>query len=316
MYPNDDNETNHSTYSHPGSGRKRIKVRKKRRKKKHLGLKIFLGLVLLLVLATGAVVGKVYFDAKNAIAQTQTSKFKTLPVTLSKTTAFSTLLLGTSKVDGKDVIAASLAVSINPNTQKTTAVNIDPSKTLPDGSTLTQTYQEGGDTALQDKMQALLGLTFNKVIVFKLDGLGDFVEATGGVTLQNPKAFTAGGYKFGQGSLQLTDKKQTEAYLSLVDASDTTAMAERRRNVAMAVFENLKKTSSVQSYQKILNAISNNTQTNLSFSDFVKIALDYRSSLSLNKMNVHSTTDEATGTQIISQTELDSIKGQFLKTLE
>ncbi|GAB2023944.1 LCP family protein [Lactovum odontotermitis] len=316
MYSDEETENGHSAYSRTNSNRRRIKVKKRRKhKKKHRGLKIFLGILILLILAAGAAVGKVYFDARNAISQTQTSEFKTAPVTLSKTTPFSTLIIGTSSVDGKKVVAAALAASVNPNTKKTTVVNIDPVKVLPDGSTILQTYQSGGGTALQDKMQALLGLTFNKVIVFNLDGLGDFVEATGGISIQNPKAFTAGGFKFDQGSLKLSTNEQVKAYLSLIDASDTTAMADRRRNVAMAVFENIRKTPTLQNYQKILNSISDNLQTDLSFSDFVKVALDYRNSLSLNKMNVHSTTADESGTQVIPQTELDTVKAQFLQTL-
>ncbi|MDR0298609.1 MAG: hypothetical protein LBI13_00760 [Streptococcaceae bacterium] len=294
----------------------RVIKKKKKRKKKHLTLKIILGLLALIFLSISLFAGKVYLDVRNAVTEAQTSRFKTANTQLSKLNPISILVIGTTTANDKEIVATSLATSVNPKTKKTTVVNIDPSKVLPDGSSLLQTYQNGGATALQEKMQGLLGLTFNKVIVFNLDSLGDFTEITSGITVQNPQAFSANGYQFAQGSVHLTKAAEVKAYLILLNPSDVEAMSERRRNVAMAVFENIKKMPTLQNYQNLLATFATNVQTNLSLDDFIKLALDYRSALTLDKMNVHSSAaTDGSATQLISQTELDSVKAQFLKTL-
>ncbi|MDR0300509.1 MAG: hypothetical protein LBI13_10615 [Streptococcaceae bacterium] len=292
-----------------GSSRRRVKKTSKFFKSFYIAL----GILTIIILS---LLGKAYLDFRGVSLTVQTHKFQTSPVVLSNHTAFSTLIIGTSTQNNKKELAISVAASMNPITKKTTFLNIDSLKILPDGQTLLQVYDKTGDIGLQKKMQSLLGINFNKIILLDIDGLGDFVEATGGITIQNPASFIANGYKFEKGTLFLNSKAQTTAYCSLVNPNDYALMGERRRNVAMAIFENIKNISSLSNYQKLLNATSKNLKTTANMTDLMSLIISYHDSLSINKMNVHSTPIEGTDTESISQEELSNVKTMFLESLK
>ena len=76
-----------------------------------------------------------------------------------------------------------------------------------------------------------------------------------------------------------------------------------------------KKIQSFNYYRDILYAFSNTVKTNISFDDAKTIVMSYNKALkNTSKLNLH-TTDE-NGAKVVSQTELDSVKTLFEKSLK
>ena len=81
------------------------------------------------------------------------------------------------------------------------------------------------------------------------------------------------------------------------------------------VKDNMKKLESFNYYREILYAFSNTVKTNISFNDAKTIVMSYNKALkNTSKLNLH-TTDE-NGAKVVSQTELDSVKTLFEKSLK
>ena len=74
-------------------------------KKKRPTLKIILAVLLFLVLLIGAVGGKVYFDVKTAVTKAYVNPPTQMTSVSLKKEAFTTAILGISKIDGKDVFS-------------------------------------------------------------------------------------------------------------------------------------------------------------------------------------------------------------------
>ena len=295
-----------------------IRVKQKHKKSRNIPFKIFIGLLILAVVGTVVFVGKIYFDVQGTISQVHTTAYKTKPVPLSKTQPFSTLIVGTSVVDGQKVIKTAMAAVVNPVTQKTTIVNIDPMKLLPDHDSLALEYQVGGVLRLKNKVQSMLGITFNEALTLDLDGFGDFAEATGGITIQNPTSFVMNGYQFPKGSLLLTTRAEITAYLSPVNVNDTPYLEARQQNVGMAIFTNLKKMPTMGNYQQLLYALKKNTTSSLNTQDFIDLVLYYRSSLAVDKINLHSVAYAGQGgdLQIFPADQIANAKSLINQALE
>ncbi|MDM5143083.1 Transcriptional regulator LytR [Lactococcus lactis] len=167
----------------------------------------------------------------------------------------------------------------------------------------------------------LLNASINKVIQIDVNKMGSLVQATGGITMQNPKAFKAEGYEFKQGTVNLQTADQVQAYMTQIDDTDLDASITRIQNVSMELYGNIqkiahmKKLESFNYYREILYAFSNTVKTNISFNDAKTIVMSYSKALkNTSKLNLH-TTDE-NGAKVVSQTELDSVKTLFEKSLK
>lgn len=103
------------------------------KKKKRKGLKIFLFVLLFFIIILGAVGGKVYFDLKTAVTKAYVNPpTQMTSVSLKKKEAFTTAILGISKIDEKDVLVSANLAATNPRLQQTTVINLSTSAILPD----------------------------------------------------------------------------------------------------------------------------------------------------------------------------------------
>lgn len=193
--------------------------------------------------------------------------------------------------------------------------------TMPNQKTITEVYNTNGDDGIFQMVKDLLNMSINKVIQIDVNKMGSLVQATGGITMQNPKAFNAEGYEFKQGTVNLQTADQVQAYMTQIDDTDLDASITRIQNVSMELYGNIqkiahmKKLESFNYYREILYAFSNTVKTNISFNDAKTIVMSYNKALkNTSKLNLH-TTDE-NGAKVVSQTELDSVKTLFEKSLK
>ena len=102
------------------------------KKKKRKILRIFLIALFVLIVLLGAVGGKVYFDLKSAINKAYISPpTEMMSVSLKRKDSFTTVVLGVSEINGKEVLVSADMAATNPRLQQTTVINISTSALLP-----------------------------------------------------------------------------------------------------------------------------------------------------------------------------------------
>ena len=302
----------------------RIMSKKRRhphRKKKHPVLKVILILVVLILVAIGAIVYSMYKNVDRTFSNSYMNYPKTTQVDLKKSQPFTTLIIETGTNNSKKVAYAAVLASTNKTTKQTTFMNFPVFATLPNTKTINDIYSSEGTTGLIQSIKDLMNVSVNKVVQIDIDKMGSLIEATGGVSMQNPRAFNAEGYEFKQGTINLKTADQVQAYLTQLDDADLDASITRIQNVSMALYGNVqnivrsKKIQNINYYRDILSAFTNMAKTNVNFDEAKTIGLNYNKALMhTSKLNLH-TTDEA-GKEVVSQVELDSVKALFEKTLK
>lgn len=289
------------------------------KKKKRPTLKIILAVLLFLVLLIGAVGGKVYFDVKTAVTKAYVNPpTQMTSVSLKKKEAFTTAILGISKIDGKDVLVSADMAAMNPRLQQTTVINLSTSALLPDNQSLLTLYNSGGEAAVIKEMENLLQVKTNKFIRIDLDQMGELVQAIGGVSIQNANEFTAQGFKFPQGTVALNNTKEVAAYFTRLNTGDTKKDFARQQEVVMAVIGKLKSPLLlIRHYGQILTVFPKVFKTTFNFGNVKALALNYHGAISIKKINIHSSKvagqSEVTA---ISQANLDLAKEQFQESLK
>ena len=289
------------------------------KKKKRPTLKIILAVLLFLVLLIGAVGGKVYFDVKTAVTKAYVNPpTQMTSVSLKKKEAFTTAILGISKIDGKDVLVSADMAAMNPRLQQTTVINLSTSALLPDNQSLLTLYNSGGEAAVIKEMENLLQVKTNKFIRIDLDQMGELVQAIGGVSIQNANEFTAQGFKFPQGTVALNNTKEVAAYFTRLNTGDTKKAFARQQEVVMAVIGKLKSPLLlIRHYGQILTVFPKVFKTTFNFGNVKALALNYHGAISIKKINIHSSKvavqSEVTA---ISQANLDLAKEQFQESLK
>ncbi|KKW72383.1 transcriptional attenuator [Lactococcus cremoris] len=289
------------------------------KKKKRPTLKIILAVLLFLVLLIGAVGGKVCFDVKTAVTKAYVNPpTQMTSVSLKKKEAFTTAILGISKIDGKDVLVSADMAAMNPRLQQTTVINLSTSALLPDNQSLLTLYNSGGEAAVIKEMENLLQVKTNKFIRIDLDQMGELVQAIGGVSIQNANEFTAQGFKFPQGTVALNNTKEVAAYFTRLNTGDTKKAFARQQEVVMAVIGKLKSPLLlIRHYGQILTVFPKVFKTTFNFGNVKALDLNYHGAISIKKINIHSSKvagqSEVTA---ISQANLDLAKEQFQESLK
>jgi len=295
--------------------------RHSRRKKKHTLLKIFSIIFFLIIIAIASITYATYRNIESTFSMSYMNFPKTTHVDLKKSKPFTTLIIATGKNNSKNIAYASVLASTNATTNQTTFMNFPVFAVMPNQKTITDVYNTSGNNGVLQLVKELLNISVNKVVQIDVNKMGSLVQATGGITMQNPKTFNANGYSFKQGNLNLQTSEQAQAYMTQIDDSDLEASITRIQNVSMELYGNIQKiahTKKIQSfnyYRDILYAFSNTVRTNVNFDDAKTIGMNYNKALNnTSKLNLH-TTDE-NGAKMVSQTELDSVKALFEKTLK
>jgi len=259
--------------------------KKKPKKKKRLGLRIFIGVVLTVMLIMGSFAYSVYRNLKytnDAIyTPVETQKVRDSAVDLEKQTPISVLLLGID--NGTDGLTeegrsdAMVVATINPKTQKTTLVSI-PRDTFSEivGNNsydkINHAYWFGGAEMSINTVQKLLGIPIDYYVSVNMEGIQQIVDAVDGVVVESPMAFTIGEYSFTEGTNQL-DGSSALAFsrMRADDPEQDTGRQERQRIVLEAIIKKVVSTDTLFNYQHILNSLSVNLNTNLQAADYIAL---------------------------------------------
>lgn len=314
----------------------RSKMRRpsKKPKKKRNGLKIFLIIILVLFIALGLFVWKIYSDVAGTTEKihkdVKTEEIRDSSVDISKKDPFSILLLGVDTGDlGRTEQGRSdtmMVMTVNPTTNKATMVSI-PRDTRTEivghGTTdkINHAYAFGGTSMSVNTVQNMLDIPIDYYVEVNMKGLQDIVDAVGGVQVTSPLTFSYEGYNFTEGESISLDGKTALAYsrMRYDDPNGDYGRQERQRQVIQATLEKVASLSTISNYQDILGSLENNMQTNLEFNDMVKIFNNYRSAagnIEQVQLKAEGTTIDGIYYGIVPDEEMSRVSGLLKEQLE
>ncbi|MGH2312643.1 biofilm formation/cell division transcriptional regulator BrpA [Streptococcus uberis] len=262
-----------------------------------IGKKIFL--MLSAIILTSVLALAVYATSAYTFSTGELSKtFKDFGTPGSKSTAisqtkpFSILLMGVdtgsserkSKWEGNS--DSMILVTINPKTKKTTMTSLErdilisltgPSSNDMNGAEakLNAAYAAGGAEMAIMTVQDLLNIKIDNYVRINMQGLVDLVDAVGGITVTNEFDFPISiadnepeyQAKVEPGTHKINGEQAlVYARMRYDDPEGDYGRQKRQRIVIQKVLQKILALNSVTSYRKILQAVSNNMQTNIEIS--------------------------------------------------
>lgn len=127
-------------------------------------------------------------------------------------------------------------------------------------------------------VERMLGLAIDHYVLIDFNGFEDLVDAVGGITVDVPAAFTAGdGQHFPAGSQSMTGK-QALSYARWRGGPDGDfGRIQRQQQILRALVHRASGLNIVTSINELLPAVEANLRTDLSATQMVSVATEYRS---------------------------------------
>ncbi|WP_225743732.1 LCP family protein [Marinilactibacillus sp. Marseille-P9653] len=206
------------------------------------------------------------------------------------TDAFSVLLLGIDTGDDGRVEQGRsdtmMVMTVNPNTEKTTIVSI-PRDTYTEivgrgtMDKINHAYAFGGTSMSVNTVQNLFDIPIDYYISVDMEGLQQIVDAVGGITITPHLTFEQSGYNFVNGQQSNMNGKMALEYSRMrkQDPNGDYGRQERQREVVQATIRKMASVESVMNYKTVLNSLSANMKTNLTFNDMVDTFTKYNSAI-------------------------------------
>lgn len=266
----------------------------KRRRRKLRVFRVFLLSLFVVLVGAGIYFYNVYNNVVNAvdkmhkpISRTMSNK-RTTDVKLNNGDPITILLLGVDKRKGDSGRSDSMIVAtVNPKTQKTTLVSIPRdtktkiiSTTNPSKNRVTKinaAYAYGGVEMTIDSIENFLNIPIDYYVQVNMEGFKDIVNAVGGIDVNNQYAFELDGVTLKTGQQHLNGLQALEyARMRHQDPRGDFGRQERQREVISKVIHKGASISTLTNYTKILNALEDNIETNLTMDDILAIQKDYK----------------------------------------
>lgn len=294
-----------------------------------------LGVIVVLLVAVGGYLGKVYFDVKKTAdgVYEETTRIKSQlrekPVSVKQGEAMSILLLGidTGEFDRTEQGRSDsmMIATVSPDKKQTTIVSI-PRDTyteivgLGTLDKLNHAYAFGGAEMSMDSTEKLLGVPIDHYVSVNMHGLKEMVDAVGKIQLENNIEFTQDGYEFHQGPLQL-DGDAALAYIRMRydDPNGDYGRQERQRKVVMAIIKKAMSPSIIANYGTILNTLEDHVKTDIPWSQMTVMQSKYWDAFSHienDQLQGVGTMREGVSYQDISPEELERVQALLKEQLD
>lgn len=221
------------------------------------------------------------------------SELRETKVELVEKEPISILLLGVDERDGdigrSDTI---IVITTNPSLASVKVLSI-PRDTyteiigLDKMDKLNHAYAFGGiDMALRS-VENLLDIPIDYVVQVNMESFLKIVDSVGGVTVENPSAFTENGYQFAAGPIHLDgDSALSYVRMRKNDPLGDFGRQERQKQVLLAILKEGASFNSLLNYKDLLASLADNIRTNMTFGQMMDIQKGYKASLT----NVESIT--------------------------
>ena len=284
----------------------------------------------LFIVADVALLGKMYFDAKKSAnstyKQVKTNKLRNTP-DLNNGKPFTVLILGTDTGEyGRTYQGRSdtmMLAAVSPKEKKTTLVSIprDTKVAIPGygyNNKINAAYSYEGTKGAVNIVQSYLDVPVDYYVEMNMKGLEELSAAVGPVKVENDLEFTNANKTFKKGTVTI-DEDNILAYTRMryEDPRGDYGRQLRQRMVLEALVKKIATIGSMTKYQSILNAISSNMKTNLTFDDMKAIATKYSSASKIEQIQLQGESQMIDGVsyEVVPQSNLDKVTSQLKKAL-
>lgn len=174
-----------------------------------------------------------------------------------------------------------ILMSLNPNTDKMIMVSI-PRDTYVDigdrgKDKINHAYAFGGIDLSVKTVEKAFDVPVHFYVKVNMEGFNQGIDALGGVTVTNDRAFSQGGEDFPTGKLELSGEEALK-YIRMRkgDPRGDLGRNERQRSVIKAAMDEAASFSSITKVSDILNILGDNVTTNLNMDKMQTLFSDYR----------------------------------------
>jgi LCP family protein required for cell wall assembly len=281
--------------------------------KRHTVRNVVLVIIGVLIIAGGAFAAVAW---KNISSMTSgmyqssgATKQRNAAAVLSGKKPVSILLLGTDTGDlGRDYKGRTdtmIIMTINPKTKKTTMTSIprDMYVNLPDypkysPAKINAAYAFGGVKESINVVQKEFNVPIDYYVLVNMGGLKKAINQVGGVDVTSPLTFTYNGSSFTAGKSEHMNG-QTALNFSRMRYDDPKGDYGRQERQRLVITALLRKSISYKTVlnKSFLDSISNESKTDMTFSQMTKLALNYRNAAK----TVKSDNVQGTGKMISGQ---------------
>lgn len=291
------------------------------------------GIIFLLILfGLGAYVYSIYHSLTTAVdtmhkpIERKVSEKRTEEVTLEKKEPFSVLMLGVDEREGdkgrSDTIIV-LTVNPNKNSIKMLSIPRDTRTEIIGHDTvdkMNHAYAFGGEEMSMNTVEHFLDIPIDYYVKINMEGFKDIVNAVGGITINNPFAFSDYGYDFKKGNITLDgDEALVFVRMRKQDPSGDYGRQQRQRLVIQGVIDKGASFSSLTRFHNIFGALGKNVKTNLTFDEMIDIQKNYkdtRHNLEQIQMEGEGKYINSISYQIISEEEQKRVQDELKAHLE
>lgn len=216
--------------------------------------------------------------------------------------------------------------TINPKTKRITMTSI-PRDTLvrvntDDGADyvkINAAYSIGGPKQTVKQVSELLDVPIDYYAVINMGVLKKVVNSLGGVEVDNPFAFTYEGYHFKKGKQHLNGNEALKySRMRYEDPNNDYGRQKRQQQILSSVITKFKKSGSISSANKIMDAVGDGVKTNIPIDDIATLYGNYHSAMN-NISTYHFQGQDATidgvSFQIASPKEINRISKLVRKQL-
>ena len=288
------NDKNSTEYIPLSSRKEEFKKRNKSKnnKRRRIICTILLVALLIFFYGIGAWGYQLIKTAENTMSQTYNSakikKSRNASEILKKEKPFSVLLLGTDTGDlgrtFKGRTDTMMVITVNPKTEvvsltsipRDTAVHIPGSDNEFDKINSAYTY--GGVPLAIKTVQQTLKIPIDFYILINMGGLTKIVDDLGGVTVTPPLSFHYENVTVTKGQKITLNGKEALSYSRMRDddPQGDYGRQKRQKQIITAIIKKAMSVSSLSKYDKTLNAIQHNMETDLSYDDMMLIETYYK----------------------------------------
>ncbi|MCF6138854.1 LCP family protein [Pseudalkalibacillus berkeleyi] len=182
-------------------------------------------------------------------------------------------------------------------------------------------YAFGGTKMAVETVENFLDIPINYYIKVNMESFQDIVDAVGGVTVDNRLAFSDNGFSYPKGQIQLENGEKALTYVRMrkQDHRGDLGRNERQRQVIKGVIDKGARVSSISKFDNILDVISDNVKTNMTFSEMKDIQANYkdaRKDLKTFEVDARGTNINGIFYFIVSEEERNSISERLKEHLE
>lgn len=262
-------------------------MRTKRRKKKRW-LRWIGGIAAVLLVGAGIFAYSVYHNVKQTAKHMHEnvnwkSEKRDDEVSFKEKTPISILLIGVDERKGDKGRADSLIVmTVNPKKKSVEMVSV-PRDTRTEiigkgtKDKINHSYTFGGVEMTMATVEHFLDIPIDYYIKVNMESFRDIVDAVGGVTVDNPFAFTYEGTHFPKGKITLDGEKALKySRMRYDDPRGDFGRQDRQKQIIQGIIEKGASFSSLTNYNNVLASIGKNIKTNLTFDEMKEIQANYK----------------------------------------